>query len=197
MPKGAMKFRGISGATPLGLRYIEGEDGGAGAPTPNPPADPEKPAGEPKPAGEDFKDRYEAQQKVNRDLEAKLNELRDGLKSALGVDDKKIDVASLVKGLSDEIGSLKHQNLVNAVARDHGITEAKDIAILASVTDQAVMTTLAERLKPSEDNSKPGKPGTPQPDPSAGRGGGSGSGAVTKGVSAGRDLWDETNPTKK
>ncbi|MBK6602328.1 MAG: hypothetical protein IPG28_12540 [Betaproteobacteria bacterium] len=165
------------------LCNAEGDAAGGGAPagdkggsTPTPKDVAEKPtdAGDTSQKDE-WRGKFEGQQKVNRDLEAKLNTLRDGLKSALGVDDKKVDPADLVGKLQEQLDRLTHTNLVEQVARRHGITEEEDLALLASAKDSDAMTKLAARLAPKADEgdkSKPGKPGTPKPDLSQGKAGG-------------------------
>lgn len=169
----------------MGLLYTT--DGEAGGGT-GKPADPAKTndgktddGKEPEPKaddkGDDWHAKFEGQQKVNRDLESKLNALRDGLKSALGVEDKKADIAELVGGLKDQLDTLTHTNLVNEVARRHKLDE-DDIAHIAALKDPEAMDKLAARiaaLKAATEatEKKPGKPGTPRPDPSQGRGGGS------------------------
>ena len=167
------------------LFNADGEAGGGGAV--KAPEDGTKPAekageaGGEKPTGgestDEWRSRFEGQQKVNRDLEGKLNALRDGLKSALGVEDKKADPTELVSKLQEQLDSLSHTNLVNEVARRHKITDEDDIALLATAKDADAMGKLATRLAPKGDEGgqqKPGKPGTPKPDPSQGRGAGTG-----------------------
>lgn len=109
--------------------------------------------------------RFDGLQQVNRDLEAKLNQLRDGLKSALGVEDKKADANQLVDQISalrGQVTDLAHTNLVNEVARANNITDDADLALIAKQPDKASMEALAVRLKPAE-----GAP-TPKPDLSQG-----------------------------
>jgi len=171
----------IGGGLDLGMLHNTDGEGGGGSGNPADGAETDDAKGkepEAKTDGkpDDWQARFEGQQKVNRDLEAKLNALRDGLKSALGVEDKKADIADLVGGLKDQLDSLTHTNLVHEVARRHKLDDEGDIALLRSATDPDVMDKLGARLaalvaaKGTE--SKPGKPGTPKPDPSQGRGGG-------------------------
>lgn len=152
-------------------------------------------------AAEDFAAKFEGQRQVNRDLESKLNQLRDGLKGALGIDDKKADATELVSRLQDQLNSLAHTNLVSDVARRHRITDDEDLTILSGIKDKDAMEKLAARLSPGDgtDPGKPGstisgKPGTPKPDPSQGSPGG---GKASTSVAAGRDLWSERHPTTK
>lgn len=143
-----------------------GESGGGVEPEGEKPADKEP----------DWKSRFEGQQKVNRDQEAKLNTLRDGLKAALGIDDKKATSDELLRAMQKQLDELAKDKAVNDVARRHQITDADDIALLAGLGDEAAMDRLAARLarKGGEQQEAPGKPGTPKPDPSQGRGSGGG-----------------------
>lgn len=178
MPKRIRKHSILRDETSWGMLYnADGETGGggnaagAGGAEAGGAATGEKPAGE-KP-DDDWRDKFEGQQKVNRDLETKLNTLRDGLKSALGVEDKKVDVADLVGSLKDQLDQLTHSNLVNEVARRHKLDDEDDIALLRSATDADVMDKLGARLAKAAttEQTKPGKPGTPKPDLSQGKGG--------------------------
>lgn len=182
MPKRIRKHSILRDETSWGMLYnADGETGGggnaagAGGAEAGGAATGEKPAGE-KP-DDDWRDKFEGQQKVNRDLEAKLNTLRDGLKTALGIEDKKADATELVTKLQEQLNQLAHDNLVESAARRHGITEEDDLALLRTAKDPEAMEKLAARLAPKADEgdkSKPGKPGTPKPDPSQGKGAGSG-----------------------
>ena len=182
MPKRIRKHSILRDETSWGMLYnADGETGGggnaagAGGAEAGGAATGEKPAGE-KP-DDDWRDKFEGQQKVNRDLEAKLNTLRDGLKTALGIEDKKADATELVTKLQEQLNQLAHDNLVESAARRHGITEEDDLALLRTAKDPEAMDKLAARLAPKADDgdkSRPGKPGTPKPDPSQGKGAGSG-----------------------
>lgn len=187
-------------ATSLGMLYsTDPAGGGGGGNHPAPPADTEdagkEDAGAEKPAGDDeWQNKFAAQQKVNRDLEAKLNALRDGLKSALGVDDKKADIGDLVSGLKDQLDTLTHNNRVNETARRHGLMDKDDIALLGSTKDPDVMDKLGARLAKAAENVKPGKPGTPKPDPSQGKGG---SGEVARPTSVAQVMADRQAAREK
>lgn len=125
-------------------------------------------------ADSEMAQRIEAMQKVNRDLEAKINGLKDGFKQALGIDDKKTTPEELVGKLQQRLDELTHTTLVNTVARGHKITDEDDIATLSAIKDEAVMRKVAERLAPSDDaqDSSKSRKGTPRPDTSQGRSGG-------------------------
>lgn len=167
------------------LYNTDGEAGGGvkpadkpdGAPAPKEGDDKGADDGKGKADPDDWRGRFEGQQKVNRDLEGKLNTLRDGLKTALGIEDKKADATELVTKLQEQLNQLAHDNLVESAARRHGITEEDDLALLRTAKDPEAMEKLAARLAPKADEgdkSKPGKPGAPKPDPSQGKGVGSG-----------------------
>lgn len=164
---------------PLGVTDGEASGGTAadksGTPTPKDVADKADDRGKP---DDEWRGKFEGQQKVNRDLEAKLNGIRDALKAAAGVEDKKADDEQVLASVRDELAALRHENAVEKVARRHGITDDDDLALIATARDAEAMDKLAARLAPKADEgvdkSKPGKPGTPKPDPSQGQGGGSG-----------------------
>lgn len=165
------------------LCNTDGEAGGGvkpadkpdGAPAPKEGDDKGADDGKGKADPDDWRGRFEGQQKVNRDLEGKLNTLRDGLKTALGIEDKKADATELVTKLQEQLNQLAHDNLVESAARRHGITEEDDLALLRTAKDPEAMEKLAARLAPKADEgdkSKPGKPGAPKPDLSQGKAGG-------------------------
>ena len=130
-----------------------------------------------KPQVEDFKAKFEAQQKVNRDLEAKLNGVRDAqtkqteaLAGALGLkpqDAPDISViAATVRTLSEQFEQTQRQNLVLSVANDHGIKDADAIADLASVQGEDAMRRMAARIaasNPTGSDTSTTSPG-PRPD---------------------------------
>ena len=123
----------------------------------------------------DWQAKFEAQQKVNRDLEGKLNSLRDSqqaqsdaLAKALGLKPEETSdvqaLASQVQALQAHFAETQHDNQVLLVARENGITEQADIDLLKSVKDETTMRALAARIAAAS----PGTPGTPQPDLSQG-----------------------------
>lgn len=84
-----------------------------------------------------------------------------------------------VKQLTDQVAALTHGNLVERVAREHGITDAADVTLLSAMQTEDAIRNLAARLKPTDDGKggdkkdANGKKATrPKPDPSAGAGGG-------------------------
>jgi hypothetical protein len=157
------------------------------APKPAPPAGAKSDEGKPQSGEIDWAAKFEAQQKVNRDLETKLNELRDGTKTqaeaaakaqrealakALGLGpDEATDadkLASQVTDLSDRLTELTKANLVLTIGK--GLSE-DDQALLAALPDEATMRTVAARLaKAAEGEQAPGF----QPLGGQGQGGGKG-----------------------
>jgi len=167
------------------------------APEPKPePKQPEpkpgqgEPAPEPEPAP-DFQAKFEAQQKVNRDLERKLNEARDAQQSqldtiakALGLKgDEPPDPAKLTEQVTKEQQNARDAQVQLAVyrnAKDAGgdpdalLDSASFLRSLANVDPadaEAVATAVKEavaanaRLGATDD----GKPRSPRPDPTQGR----------------------------
>lgn len=126
---------------------------------------------------EDWKDRFEGQQKVNRDLEGKFNELRNGLAAALGVQGKKASTDDLVASLTQQVTAMQRDTLVYRVAVEHQITDAEDLELIKASTDEQAMRKLAARLaaKPSAPaGGDVDKNRGPKPDPSQGLSGGTG-----------------------
>lgn len=157
----------------------EGEPGGGGIAPPVGPGGTgsEKSPSEPAEAAvtPDWESRFTGQQKVNRDLEAKFNALRDGLKTVLGVEDKRTTPDELLSAMRQQLDELTRARDVSIVARNHKITDINDLALLAAAPPSEV-EKLAARLAPKGDDAPawkgPGKPGTLKPDPSQGRGAG-------------------------
>jgi hypothetical protein len=107
--------------------------------------------------------RKSAEQQV-ADLRAQVDALKPlqeqmtRLSDAFGAP-KGASTEDVVGQLQSQLAELRHDNLVNAIARDHRIVDAADIELLKTASDEASMTKLATRLNP-----EPGKPGTPKPD---------------------------------
>lgn len=120
------------------------------------------------PDAADWRAKFEAQQQASQALEAKLNQLSDGLKTALGTGDQKASTEDLVVSLQQQLATLQHANLVSELARRHAITDADDIVLLSAQHDADAMEKLAARLTAprGDDPSRAGGP--PRPDPSQG-----------------------------
>ena len=121
----------------------------------------------------DWKKRFEAQRQVNKNLSDTIAQMKDGMKAALGITDKKSDANDLVEKLQNDLAEMRLENLVNKIARENNITDAGDVALLSGLKDEAAMRSLAKRLAPADDGSDSGspKPRVPRPDGSRGRGG--------------------------
>lgn len=93
-------------------------------------------------------------------------------------DDKAPTTEEGLKQLTEQVTALTHQNLVERVAREHGITAADDVEMLRELKTEDAIRKLAARLKPADDKGGDGdaKGRKPKPDPSAGKGGGDGAG---------------------
>lgn len=135
---------------------------------------PEAPKAKPDAKPDDLAAKLEAQQRVNRDLETKLNALRDeqkaqtaALAKALGADQEQpSDVQSLasqVETLRNQFAETQHSNAVLATAQQFGITEQADLDLLGKAPDADTMRSLAQRLA-----AQPTAPGTPKPDATQG-----------------------------
>ena len=129
------------------------------------------------PSETDWQAKFEAQQKVNRDLETRFNGLRDsqaqftqGVAKALGLkpEETPTDVsvlAATVADLQSQFQQTQVENQVLAVAAAHGIKEPADIELLRSVKDEAAMRGIAARI--SAASGAPDNPSTspgPRPD---------------------------------
>ena len=114
--------------------------------------------------------RKKSDQKVAA-LEAQFAKLAE----AFGVkpDESKPDGADKVDALAKAVDTILHNSAVDRVARDHGITDKDDLALLAEQATGEAMEKLAKRLQPAkndDDGTKP-KRRPPAPDHTQGRGG--------------------------
>ena len=100
----------------------------------------------------DWRAKFEAQQKVNRDLETKFNGLRDSQQTqaqAIAQPEDTPDVsvlAATVATLQDQFTQTQLANTVLTVAAENGITAAADLELLRSVKDESTMRTIAARI---------------------------------------------------
>ena len=91
-----------------------------------------------------------------------LREQMDALRGIFG--DKAADPGKdIVATLQEQVAEMRHDTLVERVARSHGINDDKDVAVLRAIKDESLMQQLAERLKASNTG-----PTSPAPDPSQG-----------------------------
>ena len=181
MPK-RVKLYDSDSARLFGLLFNAEDLGGGGGASPpenqdNPPKDDDQDDDQddpPKDDGDvDWKKRFEAQRQVNKNLSDTVAQMKDGMKAALGITDKKSDANDLVEKLQSDLAEMRLENLVNKIARENNITDAGDVALLSGLKDEAAMRSLAKRLAPADDGSDSGspKPRVPRPDGSRGRGG--------------------------
>ena len=107
------------------------------------------------------------------------------LAEAFGVKpaDSKPDGEDKVDALAKAVDTILHNSAVDRIARDHGITDADDLALLREQANEQAMERLATRLKPATgEDGKTKTSAAPRPDRSAGKGGGD-SGGATQSVS--------------
>ena len=119
--------------------------------------------------------RKKSDQKVAA-LEAQFAKLAE----AFGVkpDESKPDGADKVDALAKAVDTILHNSAVDRVARDHGITDKDDLALLREQANEQAMERLATRLKPATgEDGKTKTSAAPRPDRSAGKGGGDSGGA--------------------
>lgn len=114
--------------------------------------------------------RKKSDQKVAA-LEAQFAKLAE----AFGVkpDESKPDGADKVDALAKAVDTILHNSTVDRVARDHGITDKDDLALLAEQATGEAMEKLAKRLQPAKNDDDGAKPKRrpPAPDHTQGRGG--------------------------
>ncbi len=145
-----------------------------------------KPADD-QPLGEGGKKALETEREARKALERQMNDLRQGLASlAGGADPKGATPEDAIAELIDQFTSLKDDLEVERLARQHGITDERDITLLRKSSADA-RSDLAARLKPTGTTNPPGNP---KPDPSVGKGGGD-TKSNSSTVSAGRELFAE------
>lgn len=158
------------------------ESGQPGAPKPDSnggkPAEGDQPGQKPgDQLGENGLKALQSERDARKELEAQLTQLKSGLAAALGVNEKdaKSSTDDIVANLQKQMADLNHSNLVLSVANEHKITDADDLALLQSITDETALRKLAARIKPSDDGAKgpEQKRRTPSPDPSQAHGGSS------------------------
>lgn len=122
---------------------------------------------EDQPLGEGGKKALEAERSARQALEKQIKTLTDGL-AALSGEPKSTDpIASLtarLEALETSDRTKSAQLKVAELARDNGITDADDIKLMQSATDDESLNLLVKRLKPQA--------GTPKPDLTQGGSGG-------------------------
>jgi hypothetical protein len=124
----------------------------------------------------DWQAKFEAQQKVNRDLETKFNGLRDqqaaqtqafaqalGIKPEEGTPDVAV-LAATVQTLQEQFTQTQHANRVLTVAAEHNITDPKRIETLGRITDEATLRDVAAQFAQSPGSDNPSTTPGPRPD---------------------------------
>ena len=126
-----------------------------------PETQPQRDAGD-SPLGEPGIKALREERAARERLEQAMKDQRTALLKAFGVEEEKPG-GDIVATLQEQVASMRHDSLVDRVARRHGITEDADVELLRSTKDEGVMSRLAERLKASNTT-----PPTPAHDPSQG-----------------------------
>lgn len=147
-----------------------------------------------KPLGDGGEKALRAEREARKALESQLADLKKGLLSALGGDDgKDADDGDALTKLQQRIDDMQHENVVLALANEHRITDADDLALLRGTRDAEALKRLAARLAPAEDDGKGGGTGKPKPDRSQG----GGDSADTKpSVARGREMFASSRGKK-
>lgn len=141
----------------------------------------DKEAEQDKPLGPNGEKALAAERDARKKSDAEVAALKtqmSRLAEAFGVKpaDSKPDGEDKVDALAKAVDTILHNSAVDRVARDHGITDKDDLALLREQGNEQAMEKLAKRLQPAKTNDDDGakpKRRTPAPDPSQGRGGGS------------------------
>ena len=99
----------------------------------------------------------EAREKLEREV-GPLRQQMEALSRVFGGESTTGKPEDVVATLQQQVADMRHDTLVERVARSHGITDDDDVAVLREVKDEALMQRLAERLK------TPPGPTAPAPD---------------------------------
>lgn len=120
---------------------------------------------EDKPLGEGGVKALQAERDARQTAESALRQLRKDLASLTGGDSQSSDpVAALAdrfSTLESDFQAAQRAVLVRDLARDNGISDPDDIALMESATDDATLQRLVARLKANT-------PAVPRPDPTQG-----------------------------
>lgn len=107
------------------------------------------------------------ERKARQALEAQVAELAplkdqmEAFAAAFGVKpDPKAKDGDVLASVQEQLAALQHSNAVLALANQHQIVDADDLALLGDVKDAEAMGKLAARLAAKKDDG----PGTPKPD---------------------------------
>ena len=121
------------------------------------PAD--KPLGEP--GLKALREEREARERLEREV-GPLRQQMEALSRVFGGESTTGKPEDVVATLQQQVADMRHDTLVERVARSHGITDDRDVAVLRAIKDESLMQQLAERLK------APPGPTVPAPDPGQG-----------------------------
>jgi hypothetical protein len=130
-----------------------------------------------KPLGANGLKALQMERDARQALETELKQFKAGLAEALGIETKDAKSDDLVSALQRQVQEMRHDNLVDRIARESQITDAEDLELIKAAPDETTMRKLAARLgkKPDDSNGNAG-PATvrrlPRQDTSQGRGGG-------------------------
>jgi hypothetical protein len=152
-----------------------------------------------KPLGPAGQKALETERSERKALKAELDSFKSALGDALGIKpeaDKGDDQADLIASVQKQLKDMQHKSAVLELANTHRITDADDLALLASATDAEAMKRLAERLAPGDESTDDKPKSGRRPKPDLTQGGGSGDGEPDTGVGAGRDLFKASRKTK-
>lgn len=125
-----------------------------------------------KPLGEPGLKALQAERDRADRLESEIKKLQrshqqqfEALRSVFGDDtDASAKPEDVVRTLQEQVAQLRHENDVNAAARQYGITDQNDLDLLRAAGNPDLLRQWAERLKPSTTT----QPATPEPDPGQG-----------------------------
>lgn len=146
--------------------------------------------------GEGGKKALQRERDARKQLETELRDFKAGqsdqakrLAAALGIETKDAKSSDdITAQLGKEVAEMRHQLLVDRVARAHKITDGDDLELIRGSATEESMRKLAARLagaaKDGADGADAGKSGdgkkrSPKPDPSQGQGSSSGNRATS------------------
>ena len=189
MPRGIKRYQGNPFAMFGPLYNAPDDTGGGGGPAPTAPkgAPPGNGgAADDKPdekLGEGGMKALESEREKRKELEQTVAQMKSAqeaqtaaLAEALGVKvDKKQDGTEVVAALQKQVEEMQREAAINRIARDNGITDAEDIALIGEARSEDAMSKVAARLKtattaiPKPDGSQGPKGDEVKPDVKPGR----------------------------
>lgn len=121
------------------------------------------------------RDKRQALETQIQELQQAQQKQTDALAKAFGLKPEETSESKLaeqVTELRQQFNQTRHTNAVQSVALELGISDKDDLATLQSVTDEAVMRTVAARIAKGNESTS----STPKPDLTQGGKGGTGQG---------------------